>query len=80
MSTYMKVRKYGGPVLLAAITVTAVISFLWFRGIQEGDGQAHEPADHSGNTQNRETGETGENGVGGKNRSNTDRNIKNRHR
>lgn len=44
MSTYMKVRKYGGPFLLAMITVTAVSSFFWYRGLNEGSGAPPAPA------------------------------------
>ena len=43
MSTYLKVRKYGGPFLLAVITVTAVSSFFWYRGLDEGSGTPRGP-------------------------------------
>ena len=34
MSTYLVVRKYGGPALLGLITVTAVATLLWFRSLE----------------------------------------------
>lgn len=34
MSTYLVIRKYGGPALLGMIGVTAVATLLWFRSLQ----------------------------------------------
>lgn len=43
MSTFLKVRKYGGPILLALIVTSAVTSYIWFRGLSEGTGKPPEP-------------------------------------
>jgi len=43
VSTYLLVRKYGGPALLGVIAVTAVATLLWFRSL-EGEMAGGVPA------------------------------------
>jgi len=43
MSTYLVIRKYGGPALLGVIAVTAVATLLWFRSL-EGEMAGGVPA------------------------------------
>ena len=45
MSTYLVIRKYGGPALLGVIGVTAVATLLWFRSLEgETGGGVSTPA------------------------------------
>jgi len=39
VSTYLVIRKYGGPTLLGLIAATTVASLLWFRSLDGEEGQ-----------------------------------------
>lgn len=43
VSSYLFIRKYGGPVLLGTIVVTAAASLLWYRSLEKGGGESAPP-------------------------------------
>jgi len=42
MSTFLAVRKHGGRALLGCLVITATVSFLWYRHVQEKKGPGGE--------------------------------------